>query len=735
MLVRILYLSISSIVLAAAPPIEGTIVDPLNRAVPRATVRCAGRTVESGPDGRFRIDGAPRCQALIEGAGFEPVRVDLVAGVPRSIGLTLAVIKESVVVSALRTEMTAEEAGVSANLIGSAELGRRGQPFLRDVLREVPSVDVASFGRYGASTQVFIRGAQRTGTLVLLDGVPLNDPGGDLNAGHYLSGDLDRIEVVRGPQSALFGATAAGGVVQMFTRHGDAEARVPHGALSYERGSFQTDRWLANLNGGSGERLDYSVTAEQFHTTGFYINDFYRNTTGTANVGYRITSQTQLRAVLRGYDSIVGAPNRVGYGIYDLDANRAGRDYTGGLRLEDTRGGSYYQTAFLHYHRLKDTFNDPRADGPYPVAAIVRDVLAPVRRVYLVRQVDPSAIPALTIAPGERLARPSPVRISAFPSVTSTARGSGGYQGTWRYGAGTMVFGYEYERQSGTISSLDVERNNHGTFVHVQRSFGDRLSVTAGARVERNSAFGTFFTPRVSGTFRLLGSTFLRISAARGFTEPSLLQSFARESTYTGNPDLRPEKTASYEAGLVQHWWNNRLRVEATAFRSSFRDLIVFTSLGPTSGTFENVDAAWARGLEFSAQARIWKYVAVNGAYTRLWTRIVSSSTPSSLSTGIGQELQRRPGNSGSIGFSVAPRRWFFQCSALFTGERQEPADAFGVTRNPGYTNVSAGAAYTVHRQVSPFLRVENLLNERYSETLGYRNLPRGIRGGLRIAW
>jgi outer membrane receptor protein involved in Fe transport len=353
--------------------------------------------------------------------------------------------------------------------------------------------------------------------------------------------------------------------------------------------------------------------------------------------------------------------------------------------------------------------------------------------VYLVRQVDPSAIPVL--GPGERLARPNPVRLSAFPSLTNTARGSGGYQGTWRYGEGTLVLGYEYERQSGFISSRDVERKNHGAFAHLQRRFGDRLSVTAGARVERNSAFGAFLTPRLSGTYRLAGGTFLRISAARGFTEPSLLQNFARESTYTGNRDLRPEKTASYEAGLVRHWFGNRLRTEAAAFRSTFRDLIVFTSFGPTSGTFENVERAWARGLEFSAQARIWRYIAVSAASTRLWTRVVSSSAPLSLSTGIGQELQRRPRNSGSAGLSITPRRWFFQCSALFVGERQEPADAFGVTRNPGYTNVSAGGAYTIDRHFSPFVRAENLLNERYSETLGYRNLPRGIRGGLRIAW
>jgi outer membrane cobalamin receptor len=735
MLLRAFCLCISPLAFAATRAIEGTVVDPSNRAVPHATVRCAGSIVETGLDGRFRIEGPRRCPALIESAGFEPVRTDLTAGAPRKIVLSLARVKESVVVSALRAPATAQEAGVSADLIVAADLEQRGQPFLRDVLRELPSVHVTSAGRYGASTQIFIRGAQRTGTLVLLDGVPINDPGGDLNAGHLLSGDLDRIEVVRGPQSALFGATAAGGVIQMFTKRGDAEARAPHASLSYERGSFQTDRWLANVNGGWGERLDYSVSSGQFRSSGFYANDSYRLTSGTANVGYRAGAGTQLRAVLRGYDSNVGAPNRVGYAIYDFDARRAARDYTAGVRLEDVRGPRYFQTAFLHYHRLKDTFNDARSDGPYTVAALVRDSLAPVRRVYLIRQVDPAELPVLIVPPGARLVKPGPVRISAFPSVSIAARAAGGYQGTWQPVAGTMVFGYEYERQWGTISSRGVDRNNHGAFAIWQRGFGNRLWMSGGARLERNSAFGTFFTPRVAATWRVAAKTSLRLSAARGFTEPSLLQNFARESTYTGNPALRPEKTASYEAGLARHWWNHRLRTEATIFRSSFRDLIVFTSLGPTSGTFENLDTAWARGLELSAEFRPFKYTAISGAYTRLWTRVVSSSTPFSSSAGIGQELQRRPKNSGSIALSVAPRRWFFQCSAVFTGERQEPQDVFGVTRNPGYTNVAAGVAYTVTRYLSPFLRVENVLNERYSEALGYRNLPRSVRGGLRLTW
>jgi vitamin B12 transporter len=121
---------------------------------------------------------------------------------------------------------------------------------LADVLRDIPGLQVSQYGPPGSLAQIFTRGAERTGTLVLVDGVPLNDPGGELHAEHLSSEGIDRVEMVRGPESALFGAEAAAGVIQIFTKHGDPEDTIPHGFVSYERGSFQTDRWIANLTGG-----------------------------------------------------------------------------------------------------------------------------------------------------------------------------------------------------------------------------------------------------------------------------------------------------------------------------------------------------------------------------------------------------------------------------------------------------------------------------------------------------
>src|SRR5205823_6403978 len=142
----------------------------------------------------------------------------------------------------------------------------------------------------------------------LLEGIPVPEPGDRLDFAHLTSAGLERMEVIRGPESVLFGAEASSAVIQMFTERGDPEARRPHGTLAYERGSYSTDHWTAGLNGGFADRLDYAFTSDQFRTTGQFPNDAFRITSGTANVGFKFSDATQLRAVYRTFDSYTGVP-------------------------------------------------------------------------------------------------------------------------------------------------------------------------------------------------------------------------------------------------------------------------------------------------------------------------------------------------------------------------------------------------------------------------------------------
>jgi outer membrane cobalamin receptor len=721
---------------ALASAADGLVLDPSGRPIAKARVECAGRLAETGPDGRFTLAGVEPCTATVSAPGFRTARVALAAPEAARIELAIAPRAERVVVSATRRETSIEETGAAATVITGADLEARQTASLADVLREVPGLQVARYGRPGSLTQVFARGSQRTGTLVLVDGVPVNDPGGELNLAGFSTSGIERIEVVRGPESALFGAEAASGVIQLFTQRGSPEYRLPRGSLTYERGSFQTDRWTARLTGGAGPRLDYSLSAEQYHTAGQYVNDYFRNTTGTANVGFRISDATQVRAVYRTFDSAAGTPNQVGYGLYDLDANEATRDSLVSVRLEDIRGPHFAQHASFGYHRSHDLFLDPAGES-YDVAALVRDVATPVPRVYFAGLADPAA----PVPPGLRLVTQSVYLWPSDPYLSLSSRKNFEYQGTLAHAGGAAVFGYQYERQDADVTGRQVDRDNHAGFLHVQQTLAGRLFLSAGARLERNSAFGAKWTPRGAASYRLSGqhgalsATYVRASAGIGITDPSLLQNFARDPYFVGNPALKPERTTSYEAGIIQEWWGRRLRIEAAAFDSSFKDLIAFVFPPfPQVATWQNIEASRARGLEFSAQGRITALVSVAGAYTRMWTRVTRSNSPNTLYASVGQELPRRPGNLAALSLSLTPRRWMLQAGATLVGERQD-TNLFGVTRNPGYQNVWVSGSLRLAKGLAPFVRAENVLNRYYEEVLGYPAARRSVHGGLRIEW
>jgi len=715
--------------------IRGTILDPSGRPVESARISCASRVVYSNAEGRFSITGVDSCDAQIEKAGFEAQTTKVSDQREAKLVLKIAGPAETVLVSATRAETTPEQAAVAATVITGDQLAALNFPMLFETFRDVPGLQVSQYGRPGSLAQVFTRGAERTGTLVLVDGVPLNDPGGELHLESLSSEGIDRVEVVRGPESAQFGAEAAGAVIQLFTKRGSEENKIPHGSASYERGDFQTGRWMANLAGGNGSRLDYSLNAAELHTVGAYQNDYFRDNTGTANLGYRFSDATQIRGVFHIYDAHDGTPGQVGYGVDDPIPNEETRDQTVSLRLDDSRGSNYLQRFTFGYHRLSDRFNDDEDFGEQPLAALIRIVPGPPERIYFVRLLNPLAPPPSALPAGIQYVS-SDAFFGPSDSLNITERKTAGYQGTLSHRTGVFVFGYDYQNQSGDLSGVGASRNNHGFFGHVEQRLGARVNLSGGVRVEHSSAFGTIGSGRGGANIRLTGehgalsSASFRLSGGRGVTEPSLLENFAQSPYFHGNPNLRPEETTSYEAGFVSEWFGRRIRTEVAAFRNSFHNLIAFVG-----DSWQNVQASWARGVETSAQARLPKHILISGTYMRLYTRITSSVSPASSTTGIGEELVHRPRNSGSISVSLTPKRWSFVGGARFIGERQDADFTFGTTRNPGYQFVYASASYQLNRHITPVLRVDNLVNERYEEVLGYQALSRNILGGVRIVW
>jgi len=704
--------------------VRGIVSDPEGRPVEGAQVVCGSETKSS--DSRGIVEFAAPCKATVTKAGFADQPAEIAASSDTQISLRLATASERVVVTATGAPIAIEDAGVAADVFTAKDFVPSRGAFVTDLLRNVAGLSVVQTGRNGGLTSLFSRGGESDSALVLLDGVPITEPGGSLDLIHLTSAGLDRMEVIRGPASALFGAEASSSVIQIFTQRGDVEATRPHGSLSYERGSFSTDHWTAGINGGIAQRIDYALTTDQFRTTGEFPNDAYRITSGTANLGFRISDKTSLRAVYRTFDSYTGAPGQVFYGLTNFDSNERARDSAVSVRLDDTRGARFTQRVLFGYHRYRDLFSDTVSES-YDVAALVRTVPGPHPRVYLVRQVPFST----TVAdPGTTLVTSNQF-LFAFPGLTVTDRTTASYQGTLAHRGGDLVFGYEYQRQGGLISATDVSRHNNGIYAHEQYALTRRIFLTGGTRLEHSSTFGNKFAAQGAVTFRLPTETYLRISAARGIKEPALIENFAKDTFFVGNPTLKPEKTDTFEAGLSREWFGRRLRTEVSYFRNLFTDRIEFDS-SAFPGTWQNIDRSWARGVEVSASLRLARAVSVRGEYTKLGTRITTTSSLNRL----GLELIRRPRNSGAISLELTPRRWTLTAGARFVGERQDDDFfVFGVNRNPAYQYVYASGAWQVNKHVAPYVRVNNALDELYQEALGYSSLSRSVLGGVRLTW
>jgi len=298
-----------------------------------------------------------------------------------------------------------------------------------------------------------------------------------------------------------------------------------------------------------------------------------------------------------------------------------------------------------------------------------------------------------------------------------------------RHDRGELVFGYEFERQAGFVSAGNVARYDNGVFVHEQYRLTPRIYLACGARFEQSSTFGSKFAPRGSVTFRIPTETYLRFSAARGITEPSLLENFARASFFVGNPSLRPEKTNIYEVGVYREWLNRRVRTDVAIFRNSFEDLIQF-SFAANPGTWINVNRSWARGGEVSGTVRVNKYAAIRASYTKLYTRVTQTTAGD-----LGQALVRQPRNSGAISLELTPRRFSLIAGGRIIGERSDNDFVFGVNRSPAYQYVFVSGSWQATRHVAPFVRIENALDQLYQEALGYSSLSRAAYGGVKLTW
>jgi len=587
-----------------------------------------------------------------------------------------APIAADVVVSAEAAPEPSVSLGAAATVIDAAEIARAKSATVLDLLRTVPGLDVVQSGGAGGVTSLFLRGTSSTQTLVLLDGVTLNSPyfgGTDLSA--ISTANVERVEVVRGPFSALYGSEAIGGVVQIFTRRSAAAGVSGHASFA-----------LGNAGGKEG-----------LGELGFLEGDF----SGTFAFRRTLSSGDQFNEFFSG-SSLSGA----------LTA-RLGEGATAGVVVRRDTGRTGIPTDGAVPTPQRSTSGETTA-VEVPLSLSLSKNISLSASVRYVRDRPGYADPADPF----------------FTSSTTDARRAGGRvaaSGTW--GAHRLAVGADYERTEVSSESnfgVALDGATSRTFALFAEDrvalAGEKLVATAGVRWDDHSAFGGAVSPRVTLAWRVLPSLKVRAAAGSAFRAPSLGELYY---PYSGNPDLQPERSTGWEVGGE---WTilEGVVAEATGFWNDIRDLIQYDA---QTFTNENIGHARTRGVEVAVRTAVGDRAFLRASYTVLDAQDLDAGVP----------LIRRPHNRASLtagsGFGKGGS---WSVTGIFVGSRtdRDAADFTTVVESPSYFRMDAAVTLPpLVWSLSPWVRVTNALNREYAEVNGFPAPSRRFLAGIEASF
>jgi vitamin B12 transporter len=592
-------------------------------------------------------------------------------------------IRTDIVITATGVPQAPETIGQAVTVIDRQTIEQRQTVALSDLLATTPGVTVSRNGGLGALTAVRIRGAEDSQTLTLIDGVRVNDPsspGGAFDFASLLAGSIDRVEVLRGPNSVPWGSQAIGGVVNVTTMQPGYGLQA-RGNVEY--GSFDTVFANGGISGKSGI-IAASLNAGYLKTNGFSAvssgsePDGYRQFGATGRIEIALADNIKLD--LRGYYA---------HSKVDID----GFDGVTFLPADD---GEYAKTQELYgYAGLNADLLDGRFKNriAFTIADINRD------------NYDPAFGPAISFFGRGRSERYQ-------------------YQGDFQVVEGVrLVAGAERENTRYFDGDLAAKRGVTSFYGEAILSPIDRLTITGGVRYDDDSAFGGHTTWGANAVYTLPTETTFRASYAEGFKAPTLYQLYGRFGTSVfGNKDLRPETAQSYDIGVEQRLVGGRIVAGITWFHRDTTDQIDF---GPTF-SYVNIDRTRAKGVEFALSVRPSDRLTLSGSYSFI------DSINLSPGFNFGNELARRPRQSVSASIDwKTPIGLGIGATVLSVGDSFDDAGNF--SRLDGYAVVGLRADFPIGDKFSIYGRVDNLFDEKYAVVKYYSTPGRAAYGGIRL--
>jgi vitamin B12 transporter len=600
------------------------------------------------------------------------------------------------VIGATRLPTPESQLGTSVTVITSEEIERKQLRTLPEILQDVPGLNVVQTGSPGGTASLFMRGTNANHTKVLLDGIDVSDPistDGSFDFSQLLASDIERIEVLRGPQSGLYGSEAIGGVINIITKRGKGPPKVTGGV---EGGSFGTFNQTAGIS-GSQARFNYNASIAHYRTTNTQVtpsnlvppgrplnDDFYDNKTYATKLGADLTDNFDVDIVARYVDTDLRSTSDDAVGPEAIRSDGDNHElFTRGTAHLTLFDGILDQTVGFGYTNFRRRFFDPNA---------------------------------ATLAFGND------------PGYFRGDRTKIDYQGNVRVIAGQIVtFGAEHERD--TINDSSPATGAYATnagFAQLQSSFGERFFNTASVRYDSNSQFGGKATYRIAPAMVVPETdTTFRGSVGTGFKAPSLDQLFDSFPAFGffANPNLVPETSLGWDLGAEQKFLDRRATAGATYFHNKIKNLIDFND---TFTSLINIGQATTYGVESFVSYKPWDVLSLRADYTYTMARNDVTNVA----------LTRRPKQKASLNTTwQATEQTSLSATVLYTGPWID-ANRSGTTAGlvaSRYTIVNVAGSYDLGHGVTAFARINNLTDRHYQDPIGFLHQGLGVFGGVRV--
>jgi vitamin B12 transporter len=590
---------------------------------------------------------------------------------------------EPIVITATRTDIPLDQAPASTSVVTSQDIEEKQIERVADALREVPGLSVVQSGAPGQLTSVFTRGLRSEHTQVLLDGIPINQGlQGAFNFADLTVDDLDRIEVVRGPQSTLYGPRALAGAIQIFTKRGEGN---PTFMFSAEGGSYGTFR-EAFESEGKIEQLDYSLGFSRLDTDNARSNNQYRLTSAIADIGWSPDATLRIGSLITYSLADIGLPNTIS-DPKPLD-NFLTERWLIGPHI-DWRPVDWWNHRLIVSYDHERQLNDPNQDG----------FVGPTRALFERTQVDYQ----------------NDLRATSWLTITT-----GFFYSRLNAGQERPFVSQDFGPQPRFVNDHTDET---GIFAQLALTPCENLIFVSGGRFDHFNQFGDVWTWREAGSYLIRKSdTTLHASVATGFSPPS-----SQDKIFGMNFGLEPERDLGWDAGIEQRFWNKRITLGATYFHNELSNVIGFNGLFETL----NLGKARTQGIECEVRARPFDELELIATYTYLDAEKLGAAD---VSQPPGARLPRRPRHEAYVSASYL---WWKKLrttlSAKWVNAREELNFGGPNFDIEDYSFVNFAAEYEINAHLSVFGRIDNLTNEHYAEVFGFPALGRAVYGGMKV--